>query len=71
MFAFWIPGKTQDGIVESSCDITIPNVQAERAWVIDIFNGTKQELVITCKGENTALKDMLIKDYPVFVRLKK
>ena len=69
MLAAWIPGKTEDGIVESNCDITLPGLGAQRVWVVDVFNGTEQELNVTRDGDNTLLKGMLVKDYPVFVRL--
>ena len=69
MFAVWITGRTKDGIVESKSDITISDIQAKKARVIDVFNGTKQELNITPTGTGTILKEMLIKDYPVFVCL--
>jgi len=69
MFAAWIPGKTRDGVVESKRDITLPGIRAGRAWVVDVFNGTEQELNITATGSGTALPAMRIKDYPVFVRI--
>lgn len=69
MFAAWIPGKTKDGIVESRSDVTLPGLEAKRATVYDIFNGTEQELNFTCEDGVTSLKGMLIKDYPTFVRL--
>jgi hypothetical protein len=71
MFAAWIPGKTTDGIVESRSDITLPGFGAKRAWVIDVFNGTEQELNVTPSGADTMLRGMLIKDYPVFVRMER
>ena len=37
----WIPGKTEDGIVDSESDVTIPGVTADEAWVVDVFNGTR------------------------------
>jgi hypothetical protein len=69
LLAAWIPGRTKDGIVEAKSDVTLPGVPAGRAWVIDIMNGTEQELNVTREGNETVLKGMLIKDYPTFVRL--
>ncbi len=71
MVAAWMPGRTKDGIVESKTDISIPNMKAKQAWVIDVFNGTEQKLNINNQTDGTVLKGMLIKDYPVFVRLIK
>jgi hypothetical protein len=65
----WIPGRTADGMVEAKSDITLPGVQARCAWAVDVFNGTEQELNLTGRGKDTVLAAMLIKDYPVFVRV--
>ena len=69
MFAAWTPGRTTDRIVEAKSDITLPGVQAKRAWAVDVFNGTEQELDLARRGQDTVLAAMLIKDYPVFVRI--
>ena len=45
--------------------------KAERACVFGIFNGTEQELIVTQDGNDTVLKGMLIKDYPVLIRVSK
>jgi len=70
MLAAWIPGRTTDGVVEAKSDVTLPGVQAKRAWVTDVFNGTEQKLDITHNVGDTILKNVLVKDYPVFIRLE-
>jgi hypothetical protein len=70
IIAPWIPGKTQDGIVESTSDIKLPGLEAKKAWVYDVFNGTEQELVFSLVDANTVLKGMRVKDYPTFIRLQ-
>ncbi|MBI2844079.1 MAG: discoidin domain-containing protein [Armatimonadetes bacterium] len=69
MVTAWIPGKTVDGIVQSRSDVSLPGVQASRAWVFDIFNGTQQELDLIPSGNDTIIPGMQIKDYPVFIRV--
>ena len=69
MVAAWISGATSDGLVEAKCDIVLPGVQAKTAWAADSMNGTEQELRITRRSDATALKGILIKDYPIFIRL--
>ena len=71
MFSAWIKGKTKDGIVEAETDITIPDIHAKTAWVFDSLNGTKQNLNLTHQDNDTILEGILIKDYPVFIRLTK
>ena len=71
MFAAWIPGRAEDGISESVSDIRLTGVQAKRAWGIDPMNGTEQQLNIARRGGDTVLDGMLIKDYPLFLGVRK
>jgi hypothetical protein len=71
MIAAWIPGDATDGIRDIATDITLPGVQAQQAWVIDVFNGTEQKLVLNQEGNDALLKGMRIKDYPTLIRLEK
>lgn len=70
MLAAWFSTPESDDVIEARSDITLPGVEAAHAWVVDIFNGTEQELNITFNGKDTVLEGMLIKDYPTFVRLR-
>ena len=47
----------------------LPGVSLTRATVLDIMNGTGQELDYSANGGDAALKGILIKDYPVFVKI--
>jgi hypothetical protein len=69
MVAAWINGVRGDGLNESAADITLPGMKAQKAWVVDIMNGTEQELNISTQGDSTIIKGMLIKDYPVLIRV--
>jgi len=71
MIAAWIPGPAGDKIVESKTMITIPGIKVSSCQVIDLFNGTEQELNFYASSRDTVLKAMLIKDYPTFIRLRK
>ena len=69
MVSVWIDGPSKDGVVEAKTDIVFPRMQARRATVADIMNGTEQELEVGGNGAETVLKGMLVKDYPVFVTI--
>lgn len=69
LVAIWIPGRTSDGIVESESDLTISNVKANQAFILDVFNGTKQQLNTKNKGHDTLIENILVKDYPVFIQI--
>jgi hypothetical protein len=70
MVSVWIDGPSQEGIVEAKTDIVFPGVKARRATVADIMNGTEQELEVGGNGKETVLRGMLVKDYPVFVKVQ-
>jgi hypothetical protein len=70
LIATWIPGKTTDGIAETPCDVTVPGVRAKAGRVIDILNGTEQQLDLTADGTGTRIPGVLVKDYPTFIRIR-
>jgi hypothetical protein len=70
MVSVWMDGPSKEGLVETNTDIVFPGVQASRASVTDIMNGTEQELEVGGHGADTVLKGMLVKDYPVFVTIR-
>ena len=69
MIGVWIDGPGKDGIIQTDTDISFPGTRAKQAIVVDIMNGTEQELDFKQSGSNTVLEGMLIKDYPVFVKV--
>ena len=69
MLTTWIPGRTTDDIVELESDITLSKLNIKQAFVLDVFNGTRQELNIKTKNNNTLIENIRIKDYPVFIQL--
>ena len=69
MLAVWIPGRTTDGIVEIKTDIILKNLKIKGGFIFDSLNGTRQKLKSVKRKEDTVLEGMLIKDYPVFVKL--
>ncbi len=70
MVAAWLPGNTTDGLVESKSDVTLP-MPVERAWVVDVLNGTEQGLTFSNDGQRTVFEGMFVKDYPTLIRLKR
>ena len=69
LLAAWLPVADVDETSSLECDVVLPGVRAQKAWGIDIFNGTEQELVVDRKGNDTVLKGMHVKDYPTYLRI--
>jgi len=51
-------------------DVTLPGRKVGRASAYDVMNGSKQTRAVKHEGEDTVLKGMLIKDYPVLVEFE-
>ena len=71
MVAAWIPGQTRDGIVEEVSKIRVGKGDVKKAWGIDLFNGTEQELVFENQNQATSFPDISIKDYPTIIRIER
>ena len=67
----WLPVPDADEPTQAACDVVLLVPRLERAWGIDIFNGTEQELVVDRKGDDTVLRSIVVKDYPTYLRISK
>ena len=71
LYAAWIDEETfDDERVQIKTDVTFPGMKARRAWGIDLFSGTEQELMIHQEENSCVLNEIWIKDYPTFIRLE-
>jgi len=71
MVALWAQTPWADEITERFTDVILPEIQCGKAWVVDTFNGTEQELEVAHENGGTILRGMRIKDYPALIRLQK
>ncbi|MBI4587109.1 MAG: discoidin domain-containing protein [Planctomycetes bacterium] len=62
-------GNSQDNSPDYPTDISFPGAAFSRAVGIDVLNGKEQDLVVSSGGGSTILRGMLVKDYPIVVRL--
>jgi len=69
MLAIWTDGIAQDEDPGVSATIRIPGLTAETVTGIDVLHGFEQELVFETDGDRTIIRDLLVKDYPIFIRL--
>jgi hypothetical protein len=51
--------------------ITIPGFVGWNASGIDILNGFEQKLITSDENGNLVIRDLLVKDYPIIIRLSK
>jgi hypothetical protein len=69
MLAVWTDGIAQDEDPGVPATITFPGLVAGHVIGIDVLHGFEQELVFEIDSGNTTIRDLLVKDYPILVRL--
>jgi len=69
MMAVWTDGIAQDEDPGIPATITFPGLTAGSVTGIDVLHGFEQELVFETYGDSTTIRDLLVKDYPILIRL--
>jgi len=69
MLAVWTDAIAQDEDPGVPATITFPGLATGTVTGIDVLHGFEQELVFETDGENTIVRDLLVKDYPILIRL--
>lgn len=70
MLALWANGVAADDDPGTPATLTFPGDPAVGAIGIDVLEGFQQELVAERSGSDLVIRDLLVKDYPIFVRLE-
>lgn len=68
LFALWTNDKaviTDPGI---STNLTFPDQSAQRVNIIDALYGFEQELNTDLENGNLIIRNLLVKDYPIFIK---
>lgn len=71
LVALWTDDAAVDDDPGIPSTIIIPGFAAWNATGIDILNGFEQELISTSEDGNLVIRDFLLKDYPIIIRLSK
>lgn len=69
MLALWTNGAAVDDDPGVVATLTFSGQPATSAVGIDVLHGFQQELVTHQVGEGLVISELLVKDYPIFVRL--
>ena len=67
--AFWRPGRPDDAGAGTPCDLTVDG-RYRKAFGYDPLNGTLQALRVRSEGARTVVPSVLVKDYPLLIRLR-
>ena len=71
MVAAWLsdPATNRPNtITDELYNITLPGIHVHQAGVIDIMNGTEQQLIFKQQGQDTIIGAVRIKNYPTLLR---
>jgi hypothetical protein len=71
LVALWTDGVAVNDDPGIPSTITIPGFTGWNATGIDILNGFEQKLLSTHENGNLIIRNLLIKDYPIIIRLSK
>jgi hypothetical protein len=62
----WLPVEQDPGLAAT---VTIGGLGGSTAVAIDVMSGNSQRLLTSASGGALAIKDLLVKDYPTFIRI--
>jgi hypothetical protein len=71
LIALWTNGIAVDDDPGIPSTLTIPGFTGWKVMGIDILNGFEQELISMSEDGNLLVRDFLLKDYPIIIRLSK
>jgi len=69
ILAVWTDGIAQDEDPGVPATATFPDMTAGCVTGIDVLHGFEQELVFEIENGDTIVRDLLVKDYPILIRL--
>jgi hypothetical protein len=69
LVALWADGVAVEDDPGISTKLTFPGLSGEEAIGIDVLYGFEQQLIVESEDGNLVLRDLLVKDYPIILRL--
>jgi hypothetical protein len=69
LFALWTNGAAEEYDPGKNTTLTFPNISAEKVVGIDVLYGFEQELKTEVVNGDLVIRDLLVKDYPLILRL--
>ena len=69
LFAVWNDWVVVDYDPGIPSTLTFPDTSAQKVIGIDVLHGLEQELIIEMENGNLVIRNLLVKDYPIILRL--
>jgi hypothetical protein len=71
LIALWTDGIAVDDDPGVNATLTFPGSSAQKVIGVDVLHAFEQELIIEMENGNLVIRDLLVKDYPIILRLTK
>jgi len=65
----WTDGVAVDDDPGVKATLISPGFSAQKVMGIDVLNGFEQQLVVNIENGNLLIHNLLVKDYPIIIRL--
>jgi len=69
LFALWTDGVASEDDPGVQTTLTFPGLSAQEVTGVDVLNGVEQEMITDVEGGALVIHDLLVKDYPIILRL--
>jgi len=69
LFALWTDGAAVDDDPGVRTTLTFPGLSASKVIGIDVLHGFEQELITETGNGNLVIRNLLVKDYPIILRI--
>ena len=69
LLALWTDGVAVDDDPGVKSTLIVPGFSAQKVMAIDVLYGVEQEMITTSENGNLVIQDLLVKDYPILLRL--
>lgn len=69
LLALWTDGVAIDDDPGIEATVTLPGFSAKKITGIDVLHGFEQELIAGIENRNLIIRNLLVKDYPIILRL--
>lgn len=69
LFALWTDGVAVDEDPGVKATLTFPGFSARKVIGLDVLNGFEQELIAETENGSLVIRNLLVKDYPIILRI--
>jgi hypothetical protein len=69
LVALWTDGVAVEDDPGVAATLIVEGLAAQKVMGIDVLNGFEQQLVTSIEDGNLVIRNLLVKDYPIILRL--